>query len=275
MTTTATCSIAVTTGIATVSGISAGGVIQPGATVTGPGASNVSLVSTTGIIATGGTSLTAGTYTGVSITGGSGSGMKATVVVAGGVASSITITTPGGGYIDADVLSMAVASIGGVGTAPTFSVQWVVAAPIVIQPYGTGGTTGTGGNGTYATNISTAVASATLTFTLVEPPVNTQQLQGVPLTPPAWSSIVNYLGPNPLTGFIGSVVASGGLFYVAVAPSLNQAPPNATYWTVLYEAVPEVEYSTLTVPAIRNGSSIIPPAPLPSGTANTSVGVPI
>ncbi len=39
---------------------------------------------------------------------------------------------------------------------------------------------------------------------------------------PAWSAVVQYV--------IGDIVASGGVNYYARAASLNQVPPNATYW---------------------------------------------
>lgn len=54
----------------------------------------------------------AGTYTDVSLTGGSGSGAKATIVVAAGAVTSVTITTPGTGYKAGDMLSAAASNIG-------------------------------------------------------------------------------------------------------------------------------------------------------------------
>lgn len=53
-----------------------------------------------------------GTYTGVSLTGGSGSGAEATVTVAGGAVTSVVITDPGTGYKAGDTLSAAAADIG-------------------------------------------------------------------------------------------------------------------------------------------------------------------
>lgn len=38
----------------------------------------------------------------------------------------------------------------------------------------------------------------------------------------AWSAVTNYV--------IGDLVSQGGVNYYAIAPSLNQVPPNATYW---------------------------------------------
>lgn len=57
-----------------------------------------------------------GTYTNVALTGGSGTGAKATIVVTGGVVTAATITTPGTGYKDGDSLSAAAADIGTTGT---------------------------------------------------------------------------------------------------------------------------------------------------------------
>ena len=63
-----------------------------------------------------GTGYTNGTYTGVSLTGGYGSGAEATIVVAGGVVSTVTITAAGNYYVPGDVLTCPNTSIGGTGT---------------------------------------------------------------------------------------------------------------------------------------------------------------
>lgn len=90
----------------------AGSVICPG-----PGYSGGLSSSNQGIlIANGGASYTNGTYTSVSLTGGSGSGGVATIVVSGNKISAVTITTAGSGYKLRDQLSAAAANIGGTGT---------------------------------------------------------------------------------------------------------------------------------------------------------------
>ena len=62
-----------------------------------------------------GSGYTNGTYTGVSLTGGTGSGAKATIVVAGNIVTTVTVTTFGNYYLVGDVLSATAASIGGTG----------------------------------------------------------------------------------------------------------------------------------------------------------------
>lgn len=170
--TTATASIAVTTGILTASAVS--GTILPGAVVSGTGITGgieaaSALTAGSGYTGNGG----AHTYTTVPLTGGTGSGAQATVVVAGSVVTSVTITAAGTNYSPGDSLSASNANLGGAGSGfATGIILQPVAVPVVIKAYGTGSTTGTGGNGTYATNITTAVASATLTFTdWVPPPI--------------------------------------------------------------------------------------------------------
>jgi len=81
-------------------------------------------------ITSGGSLYTVGTYTGVALTGGSGSGALATIVVSTvtvlGVSTnqvtSVTVTTAGAAYVVGDVLSASAASIGGTGAGFTLSV---------------------------------------------------------------------------------------------------------------------------------------------------------
>jgi len=66
---------------------------------------------------TGGSSYTNGTYLNVSLTGGSGSGAVANIVVSGGAVTSVTLTQGGTGYVAGNTLSAASSTIGGTGTA--------------------------------------------------------------------------------------------------------------------------------------------------------------
>ena len=97
------------------------GTLQVGQTITGPGvASGTNILSGTGntwyvsggpqavlpvgMLAT--STYTNGTYTNVSLVGGTGTGAEATVVISGGNVTSVTITTPGSGYSVGDVLTI-------------------------------------------------------------------------------------------------------------------------------------------------------------------------
>jgi len=65
-------------------------------------------------VISGGTGYTAGTYTAIALTGGSGTGAQATIIVnASGVVTSVAITTAGTNYNIGDVLSCANTIIGG------------------------------------------------------------------------------------------------------------------------------------------------------------------
>lgn len=79
------------------------------------GTANYNGVLTLGSI-TGGSGYTNGTYTNVPLTGGSGIDVRATVVVAGGVVTNVTITSTGTNYTVGDTLSALAANIGGTGT---------------------------------------------------------------------------------------------------------------------------------------------------------------
>ena len=88
--------------------------------------SGVTEFTFTGLILTlntlvGGTTYTNGTYTNVTLTGGSGSGAKATIVVSGTVVTTVTLTSAGNGYAIGDTLSATAASIGGTGSG--FSIK--------------------------------------------------------------------------------------------------------------------------------------------------------
>lgn len=75
-----------------------------------------------------GSAYTNGTYTAVPLTGGSGSGAQATIVVAGNVVTTVTVTVTGNFYNAGDVLSALPADIGGTGTGFSVVVASVTAA---------------------------------------------------------------------------------------------------------------------------------------------------
>jgi hypothetical protein len=74
---------------------------------------------------TAGTGYTNGTYTNVALTGGSGVGSFATIVVAGGIVTTVTITQPGQGYTVGDVLGLPSSIPFTPGTAATITVATI------------------------------------------------------------------------------------------------------------------------------------------------------
>lgn len=70
----------------------------------------------------GGSSYTNGTYNGVALTGGTGTGATANIVVSGGAVSTVTLVNGGSGYDVGETLSAAAANIGGTGSGFTIEV---------------------------------------------------------------------------------------------------------------------------------------------------------
>jgi hypothetical protein len=70
----------------------------------------------------GGSGYVNGTYTNVALTGGSGAGAKATIVVSGGAVTSVTVTTFGAGYQVGNSLSASNTSLGGTGAGFSIAV---------------------------------------------------------------------------------------------------------------------------------------------------------
>jgi len=64
----------------------------------------------------GGTLYTTGTYSQVALTGGTGTGATADIVISGGAVTTVVLRAPGQGYVVGDVLSVAAASVGGTGS---------------------------------------------------------------------------------------------------------------------------------------------------------------
>jgi hypothetical protein len=117
----------------------------------------------------GGSSYVNGTYTNVPLTGGSGFGAQATIVVSGNAVSSVSISKTGSHYATGDSLSAATSTIGG-GSGSGFSVPVNIVSTTGTGQIGLLGTIvgGSGGaNGTYGgvplTGGSGSGASATFT----------------------------------------------------------------------------------------------------------------
>jgi hypothetical protein len=81
------------------------------------------IATTSNIVA--GTSYTAGTYLGVSLTGGQGTGAIADIVVSGGGVTSVTIRNGGSLYVAGDTLSASTSNIGNTGSGFSVTVATV------------------------------------------------------------------------------------------------------------------------------------------------------
>jgi hypothetical protein len=75
---------------------------------------------------------TPGTYTAVPLLGGTGTLGKATIVVAGGVVTSVAVTTPGSGYLVGDVLTASNTNLGGSGSGFSIPVSQVGGWSVMI-----------------------------------------------------------------------------------------------------------------------------------------------
>lgn len=75
-----------------------------------------------GSITNGGLLYTDGTYDDVPLTGGSGSGATAQIVVSGNAVTGVSITTGGTGYVNGETLSAAAANVGGTGSGFTWQI---------------------------------------------------------------------------------------------------------------------------------------------------------
>lgn len=116
------CVISINSGTATISNGSGGAGTQ--LNITSP--TTGSLVNLNTLV--GGSGYTGtGTYTNVPLTGGSGSGAHATVVVAGGAVTTVTVTNHGTGYVAGDTLSASNTNLGGAGSGFSIKAQTVTA----------------------------------------------------------------------------------------------------------------------------------------------------
>jgi len=95
---------------------------------------------------TGGSGYTSATYTNVALTGGTGTGARATIVVAGGVVTTVTLTSFGKGYTVADSLTTANTNLGGAGSGfavPVATIKSIVEPRVAMVRL----VAGTGSNG--------------------------------------------------------------------------------------------------------------------------------
>ncbi|OCX52481.1 hypothetical protein BEL04_13545 [Mucilaginibacter sp. PPCGB 2223] len=178
----------------------------------------------------GGSGYVNGTYLNVPLTGGSGSGELATIVVTNGIVSTVTPTTNGSGYQANDVLSCAASSIGGSGSgfsvivlSLTNNIRYIsaLAAPnnsTVITASQGGGVLG---NATLPPDVTNTlvVTPPTLTLpTLGTKPYSAQDI-AVGGSSTVTNKIITYTSSNPAVATINNIITgsitTGGSSYVA------------------------------------------------------------
>jgi hypothetical protein len=94
-------------------------------------------IKTVGAI-TGGSGYVDGSYTNVPLTGGLGAGAKATIGVAGGIVTTVTVTARGAAYVVGDVLSATAVSLGGTGAGFAIPVTAIYVQAIEMSAAATG-----------------------------------------------------------------------------------------------------------------------------------------
>jgi len=151
-------------------------------------------IKTLGTI-TGGSAYTNGTYTNVALTGGTGFGARATIVVAGAVVTTVTITTLGAAYIIGDALSATAASIGTTGSGFSVPITAIWTQIITLS------------------QAATATITETLTFSTPEDRINLWQheLGTDAIIGDIQNAIDSYFETNNLGWVTGGPAASGAV----------------------------------------------------------------
>ena len=108
--------------------------IPTGTTVMAITTSNIKTLGTI----TPGSGYVDGSYSNVTLTGGSGANAKATIGVVGGAVATVTVTARGAGYVIGDALSATAASLGGTGAGFSIPVTAIYVQAIEMSDASTG-----------------------------------------------------------------------------------------------------------------------------------------
>jgi len=204
-------------------------------------------------VASGGTLYTNGTYTAVPLTGGTGSGAQATVVVSGESVTNVTITAAGTGYAVGDILSASAATIGGTGSG--FSMLL------------TANTVFTGGDNTLwqfdigydssGGNTNNLIAHPGQNLNAIDSTINTKplvgQFPGTTLAPVGVFTSSAYLNGN-------TIIINGANFLIGNGQTISGTGITAGTTISNTDVVPNVTLTgymagtTLTVTAANDGS---------------------
>jgi gliding motility-associated-like protein len=187
---------------------------------------------------TGGVNYLSGMYNNVSLTGGTGTGAKANIVVVGGAVASVTITTGGTGYVNGDVLSAATSSLGNVGTGFRFIatagpvIHPITAGTVTIEATQQGSAAGTIKTATTVTPFLPADVTATLTIAapaITFPALGTKPYSNVDLALGATSPVatpITYISSNTAAATIVNTLTLSSTY------SIGTNYTNGTYTSV-------------------------------------------
>jgi len=187
---------------------------------------------------TGGAGYANGTYTGVYLTGGTGRGAIATIVVAGNTVTTVTVTNGGWGYSVADTLSAPDAVLGGGGGTFALNVAAIVATAST-------GSVSVAPIGTYAASTGVLLASSANSL---QAALNAGAITGVGFTVAVGGFAPD--GVTPVSVNETLVATFDGTSYKwTVVPATTNKGDITTAYTVQYESQVEMTFSAEQTPA--------------------------
>lgn len=177
---------------------------------------------------TGGSGYTNGTYTSVNLIGGSGTGAQATIVVAGGVVTTVTITSRGRGFVIGNIMSANSTSIGGTGSGFVVPVSAVYASTGFAVPVSTVVT-----SSGFSIPVGSIYASSGFAFTVAS--LGNAGGFSVPVTGVMSSSGFSFriFSVTQSSGFsveVGSVYASSGFSITVTSVGSSFAASDLNLW---------------------------------------------
>ena len=206
-------------------------------------------------ITNGGLGYVNGTYTAVPLTGGTGAGAQATIVVSTGIVQSVTITTAGTGYAVNDELSASAASLGGTGSGLVLTATantWFAASDANLWQFDIG-------YDSYGSGANKLIAHPGQNLLAIDSTVNTRPLigdfPGSTLTPVGIFTDIGTLNSTTTVTFaatnvaIGAGVSVSGTGIPANTKVVSVSTVSGVWTAILSNAATITGTSTLTFDA--------------------------